>query len=158
MAGNNPDSRCNVCNYPKDVCAEDFSLDYNNELTILGEFKTRMVLPCMLGEHFIRRFRSEWKLEVEPTHEWYEFDIRKECGKYYVEGEWEMFINIYNIKQGDELHFVIGTFIHEHLTVGQIRRLSGSGGIALPRCTIAEYEAEQQLREMEECTSSVDTQ
>jgi hypothetical protein len=41
----------------------------------------------MLGEHFIRRFRSEWKLEVEPTREWYEFDIRKEGGKYYIEGE-----------------------------------------------------------------------
>jgi hypothetical protein len=76
------------------------------------------------------------KLEVEPTREWYEFDIRKEGEKYYIEGEWEMFISIYNIKQGDELRFVIGTFIHENLTVGHIRRKSGSGGIALPRCTI----------------------
>jgi hypothetical protein len=93
----------------------------------------------MLGEHFIRRFRSKWKLEVEPTLEWYEFDIRKEGGKYYVECEWEMFISIYNIKKGDELRFVIDTFIHEHLTVCKIRPLSGSAGITLPRCTIGQF-------------------
>uniref|UniRef100_A0ACD5T8S2 Uncharacterized protein n=1 Tax=Avena sativa TaxID=4498 RepID=A0ACD5T8S2_AVESA len=139
MAGQNLDSICNVCKYPKDVCAEDFSLDYINVLTISGEFKTRMVIPCTLGEHFVHRFRREMKLEVEPTHEWYEFDIRKEGGKYYIEGEWEMFVSIYNIKQGDQIRFVIGTFIHEHLTLGHIRRLSGSGGIALPRCTIGQF-------------------
>jgi hypothetical protein len=39
--------------------------------------------------------------------------------------EWELFISIYNIKQGDELRFVISTFIHENLTVGHIRQLPG---------------------------------
>uniref|UniRef100_A0ACD5XNF5 Uncharacterized protein n=1 Tax=Avena sativa TaxID=4498 RepID=A0ACD5XNF5_AVESA len=147
---------CNVCKYPQDVCAEEFSLDFLNVLPISGEFKTRMVIPCMLGDHFTRRCRGEMKLESEITHEWYEFDVRKEGEKYYIEGEWEMFASIYNIKQGDELCFVMGTFIHENLHLGHLRRFSG--GIALPRCTIAEYEAEQELmREMEECTSSVDT-
>jgi hypothetical protein len=43
-----------------------------------------------------------------------------------------MFISIYNIKQGDELRFVISTFIHENLSTLATR----SNGIAMPRCPI----------------------
>jgi hypothetical protein len=38
----------------------------------------------VLGEHFARPFKSEMKLEVEPTYEWYEFDIRKDGKKYIL--------------------------------------------------------------------------
>ena len=90
----------------------------------------------MFGDHFTRRFRSEFKVEMALTHEWYEFDVRKEGEKYYLVGDWEMFVNIYNLKVGDELCFHMGPILHPHLTVGHIRRLSG--GFAMPRCTIGE--------------------
>ncbi|CAM0949055.1 unnamed protein product [Alopecurus aequalis] len=150
MAFHNQLLRCNVCKYPDFICVE-FSLDEVNILTILGDYKTRMVIPCKFGDHLTRLFRSKFKVEMEPTHEIFEFDIWKDRKKYYVEGHWEMFVSIYNIKQGDELCF----HLRPIFTGGHIRRLSG--GFALPRCTKAEYEAEQELRDMEECTSSVDT-
>ncbi|PNT60840.1 hypothetical protein BRADI_5g06611v3 [Brachypodium distachyon] len=147
---------CNVCNYPRYMCDLGFSFELLNWFTISADFKTSMVIPCKYGDHFTRYWRGEMKLEMEPLHEWYEFEVKKRGAKFYLGGDWEMFANIYNIKQGDELCFVLGPIIHEHLTVGHLRRRSG--GIALPSCTIAEYEAEQERDKMEECTTSVDTQ
>jgi hypothetical protein len=30
-------------------------------------------------------WRSKMKLVMQPTHEWYEFDVRKDVEKYYLE-------------------------------------------------------------------------
>ena len=81
-----------------------------------------------------RFWRSEMKLQMTPTGEWYEFEVGKRGRKYYLTGEWEMFASIYRIKHGDKLHFSVGSLVHEHLVVGHVRRLSGD--VAMPRCTI----------------------
>ncbi|VAI62212.1 unnamed protein product [Triticum turgidum subsp. durum] len=102
-----------------------------------------MVKPCTLGERLTRFWRSELKLQIEPTYEWYEFDVLKHGWKYILAGEWEMFASIYKINKGDTLHLNGCSLVHGHLVFGHLRRVSGD--IAVPRCTIDEYKAEQQI-------------
>ncbi|XBI84817.1 hypothetical protein VPH35_093040 [Triticum aestivum] len=110
---------CQICNYSTEICARGLGFSQLS-LTISRRFKCTM---------------------MTPTGEWYEFEVGKRGRKYYLTGEWEMFASIYRIKHGDKLHFSVGSLVHEHLVVGHVRRLSGD--VAMPRCTIAEYKAEQ---------------
>ena len=80
-----------------------------------------------------RFWRSEMKLQMTPTGEWYEFEVGKRGRKYYLTGEWEMFASIYRIKHGDKLHFSVGSLVHEHLVLAMY-----AGCQAMLRCLDAQ--------------------
>ncbi|KAI4984359.1 hypothetical protein ZWY2020_057710 [Hordeum vulgare] len=127
MADHEQERVCQVCKYSMGLCARGLGFAQIS-LPISRQFKCTMVIPCKLGDHLTRFWRSEMKLQMTPTGEWYEFEVRKRGRKYYLSGEWEMFASIYRINHGDTLHFDVGSLVHEHLVAGHIRRLSGIRG------------------------------
>ncbi|XBI62856.1 hypothetical protein VPH35_043394 [Triticum aestivum] len=133
---------CRLCKYPIQICARGLPFS-KFSIRVPRQFRCTMVIPCTLGERLTRFWRSELKLQIEPTYEWYEFDVLQRGSKYILTGEWEMFASIYKINKGDTLHLNGCSLVHEHLVFGHLRRLSGD--IAVPRCTIDEYEAEQRI-------------
>ncbi|KAF7026298.1 hypothetical protein CFC21_038413 [Triticum aestivum] len=121
MADPRQERVCRLCKYPIQICARGLPF---------SEFSFRVP----------RQFRCTM---IEPTYEWYEFDVLQRGSKYILAGEKEMFASIYKINKGDTLHLNGCSLVHEHLVFGHLRRLSGD--IAVPRCTIDEYEAEQRI-------------
>ncbi|VAI62213.1 unnamed protein product [Triticum turgidum subsp. durum] len=120
MADPRQERVCGLCKYPIQTCARGVPF---------SEFSIK-----------VPRVRF---MQIEPTYEWYEFDVLKHGWKYILAGEWEMFASIYKINKGDTLHLNGCSLVHGHLVFGHLRRVSGD--IAVPRCTIDEYKAEQQI-------------
>jgi hypothetical protein len=86
-------------------------------------------IPCMLGDHFTHRCRSNIKLEMELTGGWYEFNVWNKA-KYYLEGEWRMSASIYIL---NKLMSCVLSLPNHPQTLNSLPYAPVAGGFRLPR-------------------------